>query len=92
MPQKLAKEFRGGATALDALQSAYRERAHALTAFDKVYLLACEQHELAAYSSSDMLYLLYQKFMRYTRPGERPWLDSAPGACFHEKTCLVFCG
>ena len=84
MPQKLAKEFRGGATALDALQSAYRERAHALTAFDKVYLLACEQHELAAYSSSDRLHLLYKRFMDYTNPGNRPWLANAPGARFHD--------
>ena len=84
VPQKLAKEFRGGATALDALQSAYRERAHALTAFDKAYLIACEQHELVAHSSSDRLFLLYQKFMNYTSPGKRPWLDNAPGACFHD--------
>jgi hypothetical protein len=84
VPQKLAKAFRDGTTALDALQSAYRERAHALTAFDKVYLIACEQHELAAYSPSDRLFLLYTKFMGYTRPGVRPWLDNAPGACFHD--------
>ena len=84
MPQKLAKHFCGDATALDALQSAYRERAHALTAFDKVYLLACEQHELAAYSSSDRLYLLHKRFMNYTNPGMRPWLDNAPGACSHD--------
>jgi hypothetical protein len=92
VPQKLAKQFCGGTTALDALQSAYRERAHALTAFDKAYLIACEQHELVAYSSSDRLYLLYKKFMNYTHPGRRPWLDNASGACFHDKTCLVFCG
>ena len=81
VPQKLAKQFCGGATALDALQSAYHERAHALTAFDEVYLRACEQHELAAYPSSDMLYLLYMRFVGYTRPGRRPWLDNAPGVC-----------
>ena len=81
VPQKLAKQFCGGATALDALQSAYRERGHALTAFDEVYLRACEQHELAAYLSSNMLFLLYKRFMVYTRPGRRPWLDNAPGVC-----------
>ena len=48
VPQKFAKYFYGGANALDALQAAYRERALTLTAFDEVYLRACEQHELAA--------------------------------------------
>ena len=79
VPRKLAKQFHSGANALDALQSAYRERALklTLTALDEVYLRACE---LAAYSSNDRLFLLNTKFMTYTRPGERPWPNNTPGA------------
>ena len=80
VPQKLANYFHGAANALDALQAAYRERALAVTALDKVYPHACEQHELATYTSNDRLFLLYTKFMTYTRPGERFWLNITPGA------------
>jgi hypothetical protein len=80
VPQKLAKQFHGGANALDALQAAYRERALMLTALNEVHPRACEQHELAAYTSNNRLYLLYTKFMTYTRPGERPWPNNTPGA------------
>ena len=80
VPQKSANYFYGGANALDALQSAYREHELTLTALDEVYLRACEQHELAAYTSNDRLFSSYTKFTTYTRPGERPWLDNTPGA------------